>query len=110
MHAVRYCFRRWSAWERSQKPAQSARFQEGAGAGRSDKTVRNQYGDSRFLELVLKCSSERRVLLKLNLETPVVQNNVSIQLTHDEREQHITALLLELQEKLPAPPTRGLLP
>jgi len=89
----------WSAWERSQKPAQEARFQDGAANGRSQKTVRNQYGDPRFLEVVLKCVSGRRSILGLDAQPQVVENHVSIHLSTEERNQHINALLAELRSQ-----------
>lgn len=90
----------WAAWERSQKPAQSARFDEGGLGGRSQKTVRNQYGDPRFLEIALRCNASRRALLGLDVQPAIVQNNLTIQLSSEERERHIAALLGELGTRL----------
>jgi hypothetical protein len=57
----------WSAWQRSQKPQQSASFQ-GEGPGpQSHKRVANRYGDPRFLEQVNKCIAQRRALLGLDV-------------------------------------------
>src|SRR5262245_20513131 len=39
----------WSAWERSQKPLQSAVLNGDGAAARARKTVKNQHGDPRFL-------------------------------------------------------------
>lgn len=56
----------WAAWERSQKPAQSA-VMDGAGAAQpTRKTIRTQYGDPRLLEVVLKCNAARRTMLALD--------------------------------------------
>lgn len=94
----------WAAWERSQKPQQSAKFREGSNAERGEKTVRNQYGDPRFLDQVQKCIASRRAMLGLDKQTPVIQNNVAIQLSVTEREQHIAAILSEVEARgLPAP-------
>lgn len=60
----------WAAWQRSQKPAQSA-VVNGEGAGqRARKTLKNQYGDPRFLEQVNKCIAQRRALMGLDVSIP----------------------------------------
>jgi ParB-like chromosome segregation protein Spo0J len=97
----------WAAWERSQKPLQSARFKEGGSPERGEKTVKNQYGDPRFLDQVLKCCASRRALLGLDEQTAVVQNNVAIQLSVSEREQHIAAIVAEAQQRALAAPDSG---
>jgi hypothetical protein len=57
----------WAAWQRSQKPQQSASFQ-GEGPGpQSHKRVANRYGDPRFLEQINKCIAQRRALLGLDV-------------------------------------------
>jgi hypothetical protein len=56
----------WAAWERSQKPIQSATV-NGDGAGPPNrKAMRSQHGDARFLAIILKCSEERRAMLGLD--------------------------------------------
>jgi hypothetical protein len=61
----------WAAWDRSQKPAQSAVI-SGEGAGqRTRKSVKNQNGDLRALELVLKCNQARRTMLGLDAPTRI---------------------------------------
>jgi hypothetical protein len=56
----------WAAWERSQKPQQSAVI-EGEGAQQPRrKMMRSQNGDPRYLELVHKCVAARCALLGLN--------------------------------------------
>jgi len=56
----------WAAWEQSQKPAQSAVIQ-GEGTDRPvRKSIRNQHGDARLLEVVLKCNVARRTMLALD--------------------------------------------
>ena len=52
----------WSAWERSQQPAES----EVTSGGKTRKTVQSQVGDPRFLDQVNKCISQRRTLLGLD--------------------------------------------
>lgn len=59
----------WEAWEKSKKPAQSA-VVTGEGADqKTRKTMKNQYGDPRYLDVVLKCVAARRDLL--GLDAPV---------------------------------------
>jgi hypothetical protein len=56
----------WAAWERSQKPAQSAVI-TGEGAQQpTRKTLKNQHGDPRFLDMVHKCVAARRAILGLD--------------------------------------------
>ncbi|MDZ4780431.1 MAG: helix-turn-helix domain-containing protein [Planctomycetia bacterium] len=59
----------WAAWERSQKPLQSAVLNGEGSAARARKTVKNQHGDPRFLEQVQKCLVQRRALLGLDAPT-----------------------------------------
>ncbi|HEX4055485.1 MAG TPA: hypothetical protein VHX86_14570 [Tepidisphaeraceae bacterium] len=60
----------WDAYERSQKPAQSAVITEGA-EGRTRKSIKNQNGDLHALDIVLKCCADRRALLGLNAPTRI---------------------------------------
>lgn len=57
----------WRAWERSQKPAQSAELPGDETVRPAKKRIRNQYGDPRFLAIVNNCSASRRALLSLDL-------------------------------------------
>ena len=56
----------WAAWERSQKPSQSAVIQGEGGAQATRKTVKNQHGDPRFLDQIHKCIASRRAILGLD--------------------------------------------
>lgn len=53
-------------WDRSLKPSQSAVIQGEGAQQPSRKTVRNQSGDPRFLDILLKCSERRSKLLGLD--------------------------------------------
>src|SRR5262245_52410817 len=55
----------WAAWERSQKPAQSAHISDETNQRTTRRHVRHQYGDPRFLEQVNKCIAARCALLGL---------------------------------------------
>jgi len=58
------------AWQKSKKPAQSAVV---TGEGRADqkvrKTMKNQHGDPRYLDIMLKCVASRRAVLGLDAPT-----------------------------------------
>jgi hypothetical protein len=56
----------WAAWERSQKPDQSAQTYDDTNNRRTRRTVRNRNGDPRYLDIVLKCGVARRELLGLD--------------------------------------------
>ncbi len=59
----------WAAWERSQKPIQSA-VVNGDGAGQpARKSMKSRHGDLRALEIILKCGTSRRAML--GLDAPV---------------------------------------
>ena len=62
----------WAAWERSQKPSQEARSKDGD-MSKAAKRMKSQHGDARCLDLVLKCVTNRRALLGLDLAQPVVE-------------------------------------
>jgi hypothetical protein len=85
----------WAAWERSQKPLQTA-VVTGQGAGeRTRKSLTNQYGDPRFLEVVHKCIAQRRALLGLDTTVPR-DLDAHDELTPDVRGTRFLALLAEL--------------
>lgn len=56
----------WAAWERSKKPSQAAVL-IGEGSGQQTrKTMKNQNGDPRYLDLVNRCIAQRATLLGLD--------------------------------------------
>jgi hypothetical protein len=59
----------WAAWDRSQKPAQSATVTGEGNGQQTKKSVKQQVGDPRFLDLVSKCISHRRAIT--GLDAPV---------------------------------------
>jgi len=66
----------WGAWQRSQKPAQSAVVTGEGQDQRARKSMKHQYGDPRFLQLVSHCIGQRRAILGLDvLLGPVQQEN-----------------------------------
>ena len=50
----------WPAWELSKKPQQSAVLNGDGGASR--KMLKNQHGDPRFLDIILKCNAAEQAL------------------------------------------------
>jgi predicted transcriptional regulator len=59
----------WAAWERSQKPTQSAVMSTDGSEQRTQKTVKEQCGDPRFLEQIVRCIASRRALLGIDAPT-----------------------------------------
>jgi hypothetical protein len=56
----------FAAWERSQKPSQSATMTGEGNGQQTRKSVKNQVGDPRFLDLVSKCIAHRRAIMGLD--------------------------------------------
>jgi hypothetical protein len=103
----------WGAWKRSQQPAQTATVDGQAGTSKAKRTVRHQYGDPRFLEIVLHCNEAKRQMLGLDAPTKIAPTTPDGRpLTIQERRIHIQAILAEIhgdaaisisppQEKMP---------
>jgi len=97
----------WAAWERSQKPVQSA-VVTGAGAGQQTrKSMKNQVGDPRFLEQVNKCIAQRRTLLGLDAPLQVADVTPLPSETPDQRrsrlQQIFRTIVIEPSRRLPSP-------
>lgn len=86
----------WAAWERSQKPAQSAQFNDETNQRRTRRHVKNQYGDPRFLEIVHKCIVGRCALLGLN-KTPMEIDSDGQSFV--ERRDRIVAVVTALRDR-----------
>ena len=56
----------WQAWRRSQEPVETTRVIQQGTERRAEKRVTQQYGDRRFLELILRLHLARRELLGLD--------------------------------------------
>lgn len=86
----------WPAWERSKKPQQSAVINGEGPGGTSRKTLKNQHGDPRFLDIILKCNAAEQALLGLAAPTRIEPVMPSFQpLTPEARRLHIQAILQE---------------
>ena len=94
----------WDAWERSQKPAQSAVVTEqGVGAAQTTrKSLKHQIGDPRFLDLISKCVAQRRALLGLDM-LPVLpaSEGFDVHLSLDERRERVFGLLAAFGQRSP---------
>lgn len=87
----------WAAWERSQKPSQSAEFKDDATNTPSKKRVKNQNGDPRFLIVVHQCIASRRALLGLDALPALPKEE-----THGdsaERADRLVGLITEIRER-----------
>jgi len=91
----------WGAWERSQKPAQSAVVTGEGQAQRARKSMQHQYGDPRFLQLINQSIGQRRAILGLDLVTvtPPSENSFSEPVSLDTRRQRILALIAAIGER-----------
>jgi len=84
----------WAGWRRSQKPAQSAVVSGEGVAQQSRKSMKNQYGDPRFLDLVNKCIAQRRALLGLDVlpATAPMEGQENELVSLDERRERVLTL------------------
>jgi len=91
----------WAAWERSQKPSQSAVVtdQGGATGQRTRKSLKHQIGDPRFLDQVNKCVAQRRALMGLdalpNLTPEGREDAASLEI----RRERVIALLTAISQR-----------
>jgi hypothetical protein len=88
----------WLAWERSQKPAQSADFPGDESA--SPKRKRNQYGDPRFLAILVQCTISRRALLGLDAPLPITTTvDPDVGLDTTQRSERLLAVLTTISHR-----------
>jgi hypothetical protein len=87
----------WAAWERSQKPAQSAHINDESNQRKTRRHVRNQYGDPRFLDQVNKCIASRCALL--GLAAIAREEDGADGFTFNERRDRIVAVVAALRER-----------
>lgn len=89
----------WAAWERSQKPAQSAEFKENSSTTPSKKRVKNQNGDPRFLVVVHQCIASRRQLLGLDALPALPKDTNDAGANSVERADRIVGLITAIRER-----------
>lgn len=92
----------WAAWERSQKPAQSAVVDGDAKKG-TRKTIKNQHGNPRFLQVVLSCIASRRDILGLDAPRKLAPTDV------EGRTITLSDLLGRIRSAAPTPPAAAAL-
>lgn len=88
----------WLAWERSQKPSQSAEFGDDTSTTPRKKKVKNQTGDPRFLVVVHQCIASRRALLGLDALPALSKDDINGADT-SERSQRLISLVTALRER-----------
>jgi hypothetical protein len=86
----------WEGYSRSQQPSQMATVDGANGSGKTKRTVRHQYGDPRFLDLVIKSIEAERQLMGLDAPTKIAPTTPDGRpLSREERLIHINAILIE---------------
>jgi hypothetical protein len=86
----------WGAWERSKKPHQEATVDGEGQSQRTRKRVRNQNGDPRYLEVVLRCIHGHRALLGLDAPTKIAPTTPDGKpLSFEQRQANIIAIMIE---------------
>lgn len=89
----------WAAWDRSQKPTQSAVVSDEGPGQRTRKSLKQQVGDPRFLDQINKCIAQRRAITGLDVvPAPAAaeggfDGSVSLEVRHERIHTLITALL-----------------
>jgi DNA-binding transcriptional ArsR family regulator len=90
----------WRAWERSQKPSQSAVVRGEGNNGKSAKTMRSRDGDPRFLEVIFKCSASRRALLGLDAAPPPREGGTTdVNVTVEVRRERVLGIIAALGDR-----------
>lgn len=79
----------WAAWERSQKPVQSAVVTGDGSGANTRKSLKNQVGDPRFLDQVNKCIAQRRTLLGLDAPLQVADVTPLIAESPEQRRERL---------------------
>ena len=86
----------WAAWERSQKASQQTVVSTTGDEQRTQDTVKEQYGDPRFLETVHKCIASRRALLGLDAPTRIAPTSPD---GEEAYHSHVMSELMRLAEQ-----------
>jgi hypothetical protein len=91
----------WGAWQRSQKPAQSAVVTGEGHEQKARKSMKHQYGDPRFLNLINNCIAQRRAILGLDVVAAPVppENEFHGKGSLHERRERILALVAAVGER-----------
>lgn len=90
----------WAAWERSQKPAQSADIVGTATAtAPTRKRIKNQYGDPRFLGILNQCMVSRRALLALDAAPRGPESDPDAGITLEVRRARVLAIFTAICQR-----------
>ena len=92
----------WSAWERTQQPAESTKVTQDGSGKKAEKTVKQQQGNPRFLEQVHRCIVGRRTLLGLDAPTRIAPTSPD---GKESYHTHVMAELMRLAEDTTEGPT-----
>jgi predicted transcriptional regulator len=87
----------WAAWERSQKPLQTATTSDETHQRKTRRQMKNQNGDPRFLEQVHKCIASRRALL--GLDAPIRTEIETDGFSTTERRDRIITVVAALRDR-----------
>jgi hypothetical protein len=98
----------WAAWDRSQKPSQSATVTGEGNGQQTKKSMKHQVGDPRFLDQVSKCIAHRRAITGLDAPLQVADATPPPAETPEERRAKLEAIFKALTEGPERP--RRLLP
>jgi hypothetical protein len=89
----------WGAWTESKKPAQSATMTEGTRQQQTRKTLKNQHGNPRYLELIARCIAQRCMILGLNMLPANSDENAHVSLAFDARRDRVIGVFATLRER-----------
>lgn len=89
----------WAAWERSQKPSQSAEFGDDTSHTPKKKRVKNQNGDPRFLVVVHQCIASRRQLMGLDALPALPKDTNDAGANSTERVDRIVGLITAIRDR-----------
>jgi hypothetical protein len=90
----------WAAWERSQKPAQTAVVDCDPKKG-TRKSVKNQHGNARFLQVVHDCIGSRRAILGIDAPRKLAPTDT------EGRTITLADLLGRIRRAAPGPPAEA---
>jgi len=94
----------WAGWGRSQQPQQTATIKGEGGPGqKASKTMKTRVGDPRFLDVLARCSAQRRQLMGLDLPVattpPVPADGGSPPPSIDDQRGQLLAMIESMRER-----------
>ncbi|HUE74826.1 MAG TPA: hypothetical protein VMP01_28420 [Pirellulaceae bacterium] len=88
----------WAEWDRSKQPAQSAVVTGEDANKRTTKSVKNQTGDPRYLDVIHKCIAQRRAILGLDALPTLMEPDADAP-SLDVRRDRVITLIATLRER-----------